>query len=181
MITCSTGLSYRTEKMPSPSPSPFLQALCRAAPSLSREFFGCRQCLRLSTRAIPSQLPIRNLSTLSKKQLTPIRGKIRHISASSTIETAVPAGRKLRSSSRFPDSSSNAVAYWLLGSAASVFGIVVFGGLTRLTESGYVSVRECLLRTSIVDRFSQIEHYRMEASDWFRTSSLEIRLGFRVP
>lgn len=26
---------------------------------------------------------------------------------------------------------------WLLGSAASVFGIVVFGGLTRLTESGY--------------------------------------------
>ena len=38
----------------------------------------------------------------------------------------------------FPDTSSNVVAYWLLGSAASVFGIVVFGGLTRLTESGYV-------------------------------------------
>ncbi|KAJ9607234.1 Cytochrome c oxidase assembly protein cox15 [Cladophialophora chaetospira] len=36
----------------------------------------------------------------------------------------------------FPDTSSNVVAYWLLGSAASVFGIVVFGGLTRLTESG---------------------------------------------
>ncbi|ETI28116.1 hypothetical protein G647_00565 [Cladophialophora carrionii CBS 160.54] len=36
----------------------------------------------------------------------------------------------------FPDASSNTVAYWLLGSAASVFGIVVFGGLTRLTESG---------------------------------------------
>jgi cytochrome c oxidase assembly protein subunit 15 len=31
------------------------------------------------------------------------------------------------------------VAFWLLGSAASVFGIVVFGGLTRLTESGYAS------------------------------------------
>jgi len=31
---------------------------------------------------------------------------------------------------------SRAVAIWLLGSAASVFGIVVFGGLTRLTESG---------------------------------------------
>lgn len=38
--------------------------------------------------------------------------------------------------SLFPDTSSNTVAYWLLGSAASVFGIVVFGGLTRLTESG---------------------------------------------
>lgn len=37
----------------------------------------------------------------------------------------------------FPEISHKAVAYWLLGSAASVFGIVVFGGLTRLTESGY--------------------------------------------
>ena len=37
----------------------------------------------------------------------------------------------------FPSTSQKVVAYWLLGSAASVFGIVVFGGLTRLTESGY--------------------------------------------
>ena len=36
----------------------------------------------------------------------------------------------------FPEISHKAVGYWLLGSAASVFGIVVFGGLTRLTESG---------------------------------------------
>lgn len=43
--------------------------------------------------------------------------------------------------SRFSETSSNAVAYWLLASAASVFGIVVFGGLTRLTESGYVPLR----------------------------------------
>lgn len=40
-------------------------------------------------------------------------------------------------SKSFPETSSKSVAYWLLGSAASVFGIVVFGGLTRLTESGY--------------------------------------------
>jgi hypothetical protein len=39
-------------------------------------------------------------------------------------------------SSSFPKTSSKSVAYWLLGSAASVFGIVIFGGLTRLTESG---------------------------------------------
>ena len=38
----------------------------------------------------------------------------------------------------FPWISEKIVAYWLLGSAASVFGIVVFGGLTRLTESGSV-------------------------------------------
>lgn len=37
----------------------------------------------------------------------------------------------------FPKISHKAVGYWLLVSAASVFGIVVFGGLTRLTESGY--------------------------------------------
>ncbi|KAH0562747.1 hypothetical protein GP486_002596 [Trichoglossum hirsutum] len=36
----------------------------------------------------------------------------------------------------FPPTNAKVVAYWLLGSAASVFGIVVFGGLTRLTESG---------------------------------------------
>lgn len=41
-----------------------------------------------------------------------------------------------KASSSFPKTSSKGVAYWLLGSAASVFGIVVFGGLTRLTESG---------------------------------------------
>lgn len=38
----------------------------------------------------------------------------------------------------FPEISDKVIAYWLLGSAASVFGIVVFGGLTRLTESGSV-------------------------------------------
>jgi len=45
------------------------------------------------------------------------------------------AGAKPKTSS-WPETNSNSVAYWLLGSAASVFGIVIFGGLTRLTESG---------------------------------------------
>lgn len=36
----------------------------------------------------------------------------------------------------FPSRTSKNVGYWLFGSAASVFGIVVLGGLTRLTESG---------------------------------------------
>ncbi|KAF2136466.1 uncharacterized protein K452DRAFT_237439 [Aplosporella prunicola CBS 121167] len=39
-------------------------------------------------------------------------------------------------SSSFPKVSDKKVGYWLLGSALSVFGIVVWGGLTRLTESG---------------------------------------------
>ena len=38
---------------------------------------------------------------------------------------------------RLPEfTSSKAVGLWLLGSAVSVFGIIIFGGLTRLTESG---------------------------------------------
>ncbi|KAF8459412.1 cytochrome oxidase assembly protein-domain-containing protein [Terfezia claveryi] len=36
----------------------------------------------------------------------------------------------------FSETDDQTVGYWLLGSAGLVFGIVVFGGLTRLTESG---------------------------------------------
>jgi cytochrome c oxidase assembly protein subunit 15 len=35
-----------------------------------------------------------------------------------------------------PKADSPVVGYWLLGSGALVFGIVLLGGLTRLTESG---------------------------------------------
>ncbi|RVX75619.1 hypothetical protein B0A52_00972 [Exophiala mesophila] len=45
-------------------------------------------------------------------------------------------GSKSEKKGFYPKHSTNAVAYWLLASAASVFGIVIFGGLTRLTESG---------------------------------------------
>lgn len=44
-----------------------------------------------------------------------------------------------KTKSSFPETSSKVVGYWLIGSAVSCFGIVVFGGLTRLTESGYVT------------------------------------------
>lgn len=43
------------------------------------------------------------------------------------------------SKARMPEfTSDKAVGIWLLASAVSVFGLIVFGGLTRLTESGYV-------------------------------------------
>ena len=121
--------------------SPFLQALRRAAPSLSRHFFGCRQPIQLSTRAIP-----RGVSLRAQKQIGPFLGRSRRFSAISSTEASSPVADKLKSTSRFPDSSTNTVAYWLLGSAASVFGIVVFGGLTRLTESGYVANRPYFYR-----------------------------------
>jgi len=124
-------------------------ALRWVAPRLSREFFVCRQCLQRPRLPPPSaklkskkqspflQAPhsrrtpaaprkqIANLSTW--KLSTPLAGLSKTISNSKTRERA----------RYFPEISDKLVAYWLLGSAASVFGIVVFGGLTRLTESGY--------------------------------------------
>ncbi|KAI5817804.1 cytochrome oxidase assembly protein-domain-containing protein [Pyronema omphalodes] len=47
--------------------------------------------------------------------------------------TAQQAGKAARS---WPEISDKKVGYWLMGSATLVFGIVVLGGLTRLTESG---------------------------------------------
>lgn len=56
-------------------------------------------------------------------------------------QTAVPLAPSVAQAAKkaWPESNPKGVGYWLLGSAVSVFGIVVFGGLTRLTESGYVS------------------------------------------
>lgn len=77
------------------------------------------------------------------------RNRIRGPSNSSNALLSTTAEPLERSKSRFPTVSDKVVAYWLLGSAASVFGIVVFGGLTRLTESGYVLLFHGLKRTDI--------------------------------
>ena len=129
-----------------------LPTLRRAAPRLTRTYFTCRQCQQSSSRTgfrvvqranpKPSLLrpfvtkPLRfsiagNEGLTSKSQLTSPLSLL-----SETIQTKHTRGRF------FPEVSDKAVAYWLLGSAASVFGIVVFGGLTRLTESGYVCTIE---------------------------------------
>jgi cytochrome c oxidase assembly protein subunit 15 len=60
-------------------------------------------------------------------------------------------------SSSFPKTNARVVGYWLLGSAASVFGIVVFGGLTRLTESGYVKRVRWSLHRGLIS--AQPEHH----------------------
>lgn len=79
---------------------------------------------------------VRRLNTSSsKKAATAAAFDVKYKTASAS---SYRKGAKTKSSS-FPETSSKSVAYWLLGSAASVFGIVVLGGLTRLTESGYAS------------------------------------------
>lgn len=77
----------------------------------------------------------------------------------------------------FPHVSDRNVAIWLLGSAASVFGIVVFGGLTRLTESGYVSL---LLMYFPNINIPKLKYYGMEACNRFSTATQRGRLGHGI-
>lgn len=130
-----------------PSIIPLLR---RAAPRLSRHFFALRGCPQQTPR--PAQI---HLPTAPRPQFKAQRQTV-FLHAFRTQSTAAPAGDgfsklgegllgKARSKgkanarpSSYPLTSRRIVAYWLFGSAASVFGIVVFGGLTRLTESGYV-------------------------------------------
>jgi cytochrome c oxidase assembly protein subunit 15 len=123
-----------------------LPGIRRAAPRLARDFFVCHQCIRQS----PSML--RQVRIPQKLKLTRNVRFNSTISSEGAINTSSPLSSLSQTISRteekvarqkfFPETSSKVVAYWLLGSAASVFGIVVFGGLTRLTESGYVCPSE---------------------------------------
>lgn len=121
------------------------------APRLSREFFTCRQCLTQTPNYAAKPAFRRQFGAFSftpntaNANSTAVYARTKKAfpsawkrsasgsAAASAIENGAPKPR-----SGFPDVSNKSVAYWLLGSAASVFGIVVFGGLTRLTESGYV-------------------------------------------
>ncbi|MCJ1309708.1 Cytochrome c oxidase assembly protein cox15 [Agyrium rufum] len=115
------------------------------ATRLSTPAFVCRQCERKisqSAKPLPrshflgafrSANKRRALSTAEASTLS----QDGFLSSSSPLSSL---SRSIKSSSSsksfFPELSERSVAYWLIGSAASVFGLVVFGGLTRLTESG---------------------------------------------
>lgn len=131
-----------------------------AAASRIASRFVCRRCIHTS-KAYKASPPLQPSSARSQKvqQLRdPFAPFARCLSNSSAKKTtaATPsldskfdpnagssahedAGADSKSKSKaksWPETTSKSVAIWLLGSAASVFGIVVFGGLTRLTESG---------------------------------------------
>ncbi|KAJ9221519.1 hypothetical protein DTO271D3_777 [Paecilomyces variotii] len=125
------------------TPVPMFRSL---APRVAKDFFTCRQCLQNQRNATNpfrarffTSLPLSNSSRVNS--ILPV--KKTNIFASSlrpkrlsTVAATVEQSTSSKATSSFPDVSSKSVAYWLLGSAVSVFGIVVFGGLTRLTESG---------------------------------------------
>ena len=105
--------------------------------------FACRPCLGPQVvRSRPSPPP--SLPSSSSRILR----LVRHASTASPAAAATAAARSQAASAApakaaWPEASSKSVGYWLIGSAVSVFGIVVFGGLTRLTESGYVPLPLC--------------------------------------
>jgi len=126
--------------------SNILPGLRRAViPKLSKDFFICHRCSSLRNAIAPQRVKSNFFqSTRFSSTTAPsnsVGGFPKNITKSTSQNQTMPAYNNAKSS--FPETSSKSVAYWLLGSAASVFGIVVFGGLTRLTESGY----ECPLRS----------------------------------
>ncbi|KAL2019902.1 hypothetical protein VTK56DRAFT_9077 [Thermocarpiscus australiensis] len=154
--------------------TPFQLGLRRAAAYLARAPFVCRQCLRQQALAPPPSSVVKLLRAGRRHATTESKSPIELLS--SNLEAgAQSAPQKLASqsssrsssssSSSFPETNAKVVGYWLIGSAASVFGIVVFGGLTRLTESG-LSITEwrpvtgSLPPMSAADWESEFEKYR---------------------
>lgn len=139
----SSPLAHSTASPAATSASPFICRQCSSTarntatapkPCILSAVARARASQQLRKPALPSLARCLSNSS-SKKTATPAPPGL---GANYDGDSAGPAGQSARiSGTSFPETSSKSVAYWLLGSAASVFGIVVFGGLTRLTESGY--------------------------------------------
>jgi cytochrome c oxidase assembly protein subunit 15 len=128
-----------------------LPGLRRTTQKLSRDFFICHQYSNIARQTpLSLKLPIKSNITRtirfnssaaafpdgagSFRKATPLGSLSKNLLKKEVVYNPGEGVKK----KFFPTTTSKSVAYWLLGSAASVFGIVVFGGLTRLTESGFV-------------------------------------------
>lgn len=179
-----------------------LPAWRRLAPRLAKDLI-CRQplrnqgCAANSIRrfaAIPSPQPAKvRTSVFTDKSRQFFTSSSRQSAATPNFTSAIEEGaaQAQSKSSSFPKITDKSVAYWLLGSAASVFGIVVFGGLTRLTESGFVHKALPVdlyfnYQASDADgsTLTQIEYHRMAPRHWLYAAYERGRLGggvFQVP
>ena len=113
------------------------------AEQLLRDAFICRRCIQQQAQSTRIDRVSRHTPFLQAfRKGCPAKTRNQHSATSplgalgQNIKDPSRSASNSSSSSSWPRISSKSVAYWLLGSAASVFGIVVFGGLTRLTESG---------------------------------------------
>ncbi|KAF4973501.1 hypothetical protein FZEAL_9316 [Fusarium zealandicum] len=131
----------------------FRRIILQASASTPSKFFVCNQCLRSAPRAMPSRIlnVVRSRSYADASLSKPMGTVAEQVSA--RVSPSVSQAAK----KAWPESNPKGVGYWLLGSAVSVFGIVVFGGLTRLTESG-LSITEWRPVTGSLPPMSQ--------SDW---------------
>ncbi|KAK1495385.1 cytochrome oxidase assembly protein [Colletotrichum costaricense] len=125
----------------------FAPGLRRLAVRASPSLFVCRQCQRQQPQWRSS--PSRVLDTIVRSQqqtrsFTQTKAPLNFSSnaviadkpSASIAAQAVAKAKKATKKRAWPETNSKSVGYWLVGSAVSVFGIVVWGGLTRLTESG---------------------------------------------
>ncbi|KAG5984283.1 hypothetical protein E4U55_005441 [Claviceps digitariae] len=143
----------------------------RVALQASPRFFACNQCLLLrQTLASPPRQrlcsrvlnAVRSRGFADARPVTPLGSLADQVASRST---QAQAQKLAKTKTAFAKTNPKGVAYWLIGSAVSVFGIVVFGGLTRLTESG-LSITEwrpvtgSLPPMSHADWESEFEKYR---------------------
>ncbi|KAF2795079.1 electron transfer protein 1, mitochondrial precursor [Melanomma pulvis-pyrius CBS 109.77] len=153
-----------------------------AAPRLTRRLFVGRPCLNSPLRAAtPPRAPPSVVQAVRCRSTQALRNGAATASAHEEASILARASAQRQAGPRsFPKTSSKSVAYWLLGSAASVFGIVVFGGLTRLTESG-LSITEWRPVTGSLPPVSQADWDR--EFDKYRSSPEFIRLnsGMTLP
>ncbi|KAI1427896.1 cytochrome c oxidase assembly protein COX15 [Xylaria sp. FL1777] len=159
----------------------FLVPGMRLLPSGLRTPFVCRQCLRQRSPIVPSRIlqsvrqsrrhatttttttttPMTTTTTSTRTKRPALPPTFFSTRPNAAMSTATQAAGHQLSKPAFPETtSSKSVAYWLLGSAASVFGIVVFGGLTRLTESG-LSITEWKPVTGSLPPLTQ-QHWESE-------------------
>lgn len=163
------GLAKQLSRLSSPS---------SFSTSTSASPFVCRQCLKAPVQnrsTSPSLLASLARSGTIRQLQVPASSSVRYLNTTTSKSSSAPAAsieyaaepaaeskdKSKSKSSSFPDTSSKSVAYWLLGSAASVFGIVVFGGLTRLTESGYAHCSSTIIqfrKTTMLTPLLQSEH-----------------------
>merc|ERR1712000_533648 len=142
-LNSSSGVGPRLEIATMASLIPGLR---RTALQFSSKAFVCTSCLRQTRRF--SSSPIQNAIRVNKDRAdrstaaSPLQQLAKEMNRQSVsagpseVASKAQEPAKEDTSHARPKISHKSVAYWLLGSAASVFGIVVFGGLTRLTESG---------------------------------------------
>ncbi|KAF9876342.1 cytochrome oxidase assembly protein [Colletotrichum karsti] len=153
----------------------FAPGLRRLAVRASPSLFVCRQCQRQQPQWRSSS---RILDIVRSQQTTgqqvrcfnqtkaPLSFNSNVVAAdktsSSTIaqQAAEATTKDNTKKSAWPETNSKSVAYWLLGSAVSVFGIVVWGGLTRLSITEWRPVTGSMPPRNEEDWESEFEKYR---------------------